>query len=377
MTSRAAQLGEQESSGDNLVDFPMPGEPFEARDERNGIRLRMNLPAQRDNQADNSPPPETPHVRFLNYKDDWHEFILSRHDRVSAPKERQLRMNFMAGDMPSYSALLAFPARRKRSLEICDTPEFPMNRFSFALIFCVATVWNLDSLAVADDKGPKPDLVFLLIGQSNMAGRAALEEGDEKPIANVLLLDDQGKWIPATNPLNRFATDRKVLSMQRISPGAGFVHEMTEKLPGKTIGLIHNARGGTKIEQWGKGQDLYVHTIERLAKVKNLKVDGVLWHQGEGNRSDTTYLERLTDLVTRLRNDLKNPDLCFVAGEIFGKAIVNDQMAKLVDTVPRTGLAKANELAVFDKVHFDRKSQLTLGKRYATETLRLLESDGR
>ncbi|MFT5323087.1 MAG: hypothetical protein ACI8P0_000933 [Planctomycetaceae bacterium] len=283
-------------------------------------------------------------------------------------------MNFMAEDLPSYSAQ---PARRKRSLEICDTPEFPMNRFSFALIFCVATVWNLDSLAVADDKGPKPDLVFLLIGQSNMAGRAALEEGDEKPIANVLLLDDQGKWIPATNPLNRFATDRKVLSMQRISPGAGFAHEMAEKLPGKTIGLIHNARGGTKIQQWGKGQDLYVHTIERLSKVKNLRVDGVLWHQGEGNRSDTTYLERLTDLVTRLRADLKNPDLCFVAGEIYGKAIVNDQMAKLADTVPRTGLAKANELTVFDKVHFDRKSQLTLGKRYATEMLRLLGSESR
>lgn len=251
-----------------------------------------------------------------------------------------------------------------------------MSRFSFALTICVVTVWNLNSLAVADDKAPKPDLVFLLIGQSNMAGRAALEEGDEKPIANVLLLDDQGKWIPATNPLNRFATDRKVLSMQRISPGTGFAHEMSAKLPGKTIGLIANARGGTKIEQWGKGQNLYVHTIERLARVKNLKIDGVLWHQGEGNRSDSEYLERLTELITRLRADLKNPMLPFVAGEIFGEAIVNDQMAKLPGSVPGTGLAKANELTVFDNVHFDRKSQLTLGKRYATEMLRLLEAGG-
>jgi hypothetical protein len=98
-----------------------------------------------------------------------------------------------------------------------------------------------------------------------------------------------------------------------------------------------------------------------------------LWHQGEGNRSDTSYLERLTDLVTRLRANLNNPDLCFVAGEIYGKAIVNDQMAKLVKSVPATGLARSNELAVFDNVHFDRKSQLILGKRYATEMLRLLK----
>lgn len=248
-----------------------------------------------------------------------------------------------------------------------------MNRLSLVLIFCVAIVWNLSSESVADDKASKPDLVFLLIGQSNMAGRAALGKGDDKPIDRVLLLDDKGKWIPATNPLNRFATDRKVLSMQRISPGAGFAHEMAKQLPGKTIGLIHNARGGTKIEQWGKGQALYVHTIDRLAKVPGLKVDGVLWHQGEGNRSDTSYLERLTDLVTRLRADLKNPYLCFVAGEIYGKAIVNEQMAKLPGALPRTGLAKSTGLTVFDKVHFDRKSQLTLGKRYAEETLRLLK----
>ncbi len=249
-----------------------------------------------------------------------------------------------------------------------------MSRLSFALIFCVVDVLGVHSPAVADDKVPTPDLVFLLIGQSNMAGRAALEEGDEKPIANVLLLDDKGRWIPATNPLNRFATDRKKISMQRISPGAGFAHEMAAKMPGRTIGLVHNARGGTRIQQWGKGEDLYVHTVDRLSKVKNLKVDGVLWHQGEGNRSDTEYLVRLTDLVARLRADLKNPDLRFVAGEIYGKAMVNDQMAQLVETVPGTGLARSDGLSVFDNVHFDRKSQLLLGKRYATEMLRLLNS---
>lgn len=250
-----------------------------------------------------------------------------------------------------------------------------MKRSASAVICTLAILFSQStSRTFADDPSAKPDLVFLLIGQSNMAGRAELEEGDEQPIANVLLLDDKGKWIPATNPLNRFATDRKVLTMQRISPGAGFAHAMAASLPGKTIGLIANARGGTKIEQWGSGQPLYVHTIDRLAKVENLKVDGVLWHQGEGNRSDTKYLGKLTDLVARLRADLKNPKLPFVAGEIYGKAIVNDQMAEFPSTVPRTGLARADGLTVFDKVHFDRKSQITLGERYAAEMLKLLDA---
>jgi hypothetical protein len=248
---------------------------------------------------------------------------------------------------------------------------------TFAAASLLLVVLTLPSVVKAEEKVARPDLVFLLIGQSNMAGRAALEDGDEKRIANVLMLDDKGQWISATNPLNRFATDRKVLSMQRISPGAGFAHEISTKLPGRTIGLISNARGGSKIQQWGKGQALYVHAMNRLSKVKGLRIDGVLWHQGEGNRNDADYLERLTELVARVRVDLNNKNLPFVAGEIYGEAIVNDHMSRLVETVPHTGLARAHELTVFDKVHFDRKSQLTFGKRYATEMLRLLDKKSR
>ena len=225
---------------------------------------------------------------------------------------------------------------------------------------------------VAQDS-PSPDKVFLLIGQSNMAGRAALEKGDDQPIPRVLLLDDKGKWIPATNPLNRFATDRKVLSMQRISPGAGFARAMSKAFPDATIGLISNARGGTSVEQWQKGQPLYDHTIERLQAVENLKVDGVIWHQGEANRNDPKYLGKLQNVIESLRTDLKSPKLPFVAGEIYGEALVNDILGQLPGKVPATGVASASSLKVFDKVHFDRKSQFTLGERYAEQMLKLLE----
>ncbi len=223
----------------------------------------------------------------------------------------------------------------------------------------------------AQENSP-PDKVFLLIGQSNMAGRAALEDGDDQPIPRVLLLDDQGKWIPATNPLNRFATDRKVLSMQRISPGFGFANAISKAFPEATIGVISNARGGTSVEQWQKGQPLYDHTIERLQAVKNLKVDGVIWHQGEANRDDPRYLGKLQNVIDSLRADLKSPKLPFVAGEIYGEAPVNDLLGQLPGKVPATGVASASGLKVFDKVHFDRKSQITLGERYAEQMLKLL-----
>ena len=48
--------------------------------------------------------------------------------------------------------------------------------------------------------------VYLLVGQSNMAGRGYMLEGDDEPFdENVFMLDDQGKVIPATNPLNQYS----------------------------------------------------------------------------------------------------------------------------------------------------------------------------
>ena len=236
----------------------------------------------------------------------------------------------------------------------------------------IALAIGLFAVPAFAQNSTSPDKVFLLIGQSNMAGRAALEDGDDQPIPRVLMLDDKSKWIPATNPLNRFATDRKVLSMQRISPGAGFAKAMSKAYSNATIGVISNARGGTSVEQWQKGQPLYDHTIERLQAVRNLRIDGVIWHQGEANRNDPKYLGKLQNVIESLRADLKSPKLPFVAGEIYGEAPVNEILSQLPKTVPETGVASASGLKVFDKVHFDRKSQFTFGERYAEQMLKLL-----
>lgn len=219
----------------------------------------------------------------------------------------------------------------------------------------------------------EPDLVFLLIGQSNMAGRAHLVEGDDKPIPGVVMLDDKAQWIPASNPLNRFATNRKKISMQRIGPGAGFAHRMHEAFPDRTIGLIINARGGTSINLWEKGDELYDNALKRVAAVPELKVDGVLWHQGEADRNDQKYLAKLRTLVDTLRKDLNHPTLPFVAGEVYGKGHVNEVFGTVGKEIPHTDAVKATDLKVFDGVHFDRESQLTLGARYAEAMLKLLK----
>ncbi len=213
-----------------------------------------------------------------------------------------------------------------------------------------------------------------------MAGRAKLEKGDDQPIANVWLLTDKTKWEPAANPFNKYASNRKKLSMQRIGPGFGFVLNLKKTMSQEQIGIIANARGGTKIEEWVKGKPLYDNTIKRMAALKkhsggqDVKLAGVLWHQGEGNRHDKEYLVKLKKLIASLRADLKQPDLPFIAGKIAKESVINDLLDKLPASVPHTAVVRVDGYKLFDGVHFDRQTQLTIGKRYADAYLKLIKA---
>ena len=56
--------------------------------------------------------------------------------------------------------------------------------------------------------------VYLLIGQSNMAGRGVMLPGDEAPIEGAWLLNAQDVPEPACAPMNRHSTIRKGVTMQ-------------------------------------------------------------------------------------------------------------------------------------------------------------------
>lgn len=224
--------------------------------------------------------------------------------------------------------------------------------------------------------------VFLLIGQSNMAGRAPIEKEDETPIEGCALLNSSGEWEPATNPLNRYSSVGKRLSVQKLGPGYGFAKRWRELNPDEPIGLVVNARGGTKIAEWAKGTEYYDEAVTRLktALANGGQLGGVLWHQGEGDsRSTETYLDSLSTLIADLRTDLDAPDLPFVAGLLelddrdFGKSprLINDVILMLPSVVPNTAVASTEGLLTMDGTHFDAAGQRELGKRYAEALFKL------
>jgi len=244
-----------------------------------------------------------------------------------------------------------------------------------ALLLC-SSVYAQDTAAPQPDPGtyegaPEDLHIYLLIGQSNMAGRAPITEDQQGPIANAYLLNAQDTWQPATNPMNLYSTIRKGEGMQRLNPGYGFTLAMLEHNPDASIGLVVNARGGTRIEQWERGTQYYNEALRRLRAAQQTgTVMGVLWHQGESNEGNPEgYLEKLQALANNLREDMQMPALPFIAGQVNNVPAINDQIAQLPATLAHTGFVSSEGLTCSDRWHFDTPSMLLLGQRYAEQMI--------
>jgi hypothetical protein len=226
---------------------------------------------------------------------------------------------------------------------------------------------------------PKQDLlIFLLAGQSNMAGRGKpLEKEDQTPHPRVLLLDKERNWIPAVDPLH---WDKP--PVVGVGLGLSFAKRVAEALPDKTIGLVPAAFGGSSIGEWEEGSKHYTNALERTqAALRQGTLAGVLWHQGESDTAPERaelYRVKLDQLIDNLRTDLASPEAPIVVGALAesqkgaGADQVNAALRSLPERVRRTGWVETTGLKMSkDGIHFDAASYRELGRRYADAWLRL------
>ncbi|MBI3941466.1 MAG: sialate O-acetylesterase, partial [Chloroflexi bacterium] len=89
--------------------------------------------------------------------------------------------------------------------------------------------------------------LYLLIGQSNMAGRGALAAEDQQTHPRVFSLDKAGNWVPAADPIH---FDKPGAA---VGPGLTFGKTMAGLYPTARIGLIPCAVGGSHIMVWKEG----------------------------------------------------------------------------------------------------------------------------
>ncbi len=247
--------------------------------------------------------------------------------------------------------------------------------------------------------------LFLLIGQSNMAGRGKVTQADEvadevtdevadevtdevtDEVADggadgrVLMFNQSQAWVPAVDPMH--FDKPKIVG---VGPGRSFAVEIANANPTVTVGVIPCAVGGSPISAWQPGgfhdstkTHPYDDMLARLrAAMKDGTIKGILWHQGESDskpKLSRIYEEKLHALVQRLRKEIGDDEVPFLIGQLgqFSERPWNEDK-KTVDAIHRSFPRQVNHTAFVssdalphkgDNVHFSAEGARELGKRYA------------
>jgi len=214
---------------------------------------------------------------------------------------------------------------------------------------------------------------FLLIGQSNMAGRGYLDEAHEIDKSRIYTLRN-GRWLKMFRPIN---PDRR---FSGVSLGESFAEAYSRK-HNVDVGLICCADGGTKLSQWMPGELLFDNAVNnaKLA-ARTSEIVGVLWHQGEGDCSDElypTYQVRFETMMQALRKELHLKDTPFILGglgdflalyPLKNYVQINHALQNIAAGNEFVGFASAEGLTSnSDNLHFNSQSLYVFGLRYFEE----------
>ena len=225
--------------------------------------------------------------------------------------------------------------------------------------------------------------IFLLMGQSNMAGRGLLE--DVQPIRGERIrVFQDGRWTMAEEPLHH----------DRANAGIGLAMSFAQSVlaagPDRIIGLVPRAVGSTPLERWMPGADLYEGAMAAAREAaRDGTIKAVLWHQGEQDSKSeadaSSYVQRFSALVATLREQLDAPSLPVIVGELGSYLserpdfphyrIVNAELRNIPHTVPRSAFVSAEGLTdKGDSLHYDARSLRIFGERYAAAYLNIWQA---
>ena len=231
---------------------------------------------------------------------------------------------------------------------------------------------------------------FLMMGQSNMAGRG--DTTAVPPIRNPKCsMLRNGRWQPMREPIN---VDRPVFMKDPandicsgVGPAASFADSYANFYD-EQVGLIPCAEGGSSLDEWRVDGQLFLHAFYQAKLAMNVsELSGIIWHQGEAECGSeeraTTYKQRFLVIMDELqaRLGVKLPIVVGEMGEFLAHRPkpmpyldeVNRQLHALADENDNIAIASAKGLADRgDILHFSAAAAREFGCRYfeAYKTLR-------
>ncbi|XP_027771868.1 probable carbohydrate esterase At4g34215 [Solanum pennellii] len=241
--------------------------------------------------------------------------------------------------------------------------------------------------------------VFLLAGQSNMAGRGGVIKKivggnvtkvwngfvpkECKPNHKIIRLNVAQKWEEAHEPLN-YGID--CLSSCGLGPGMAFANEILKKDSNfGVIGLVPCARGGTSLDKWRIGTHPYDELVKRakIAEKSGGIIRGLLWYHGEsdvkGGNEYKDYKINLEKFIHDLRSDLNSSNLPifqviipYPKKPFKGPYIEEVRAAQLAINISNVIKIDAKGLEIgSDGIHLTTSAQVQLGHMFAHAFLSL------
>jgi hypothetical protein len=220
--------------------------------------------------------------------------------------------------------------------------------------------------------------VFIMTGQSNMAGRGIVEPEDTIPDKRILSINKDEQIVIAKEPLHFYESERTGLDC-----GLSFAKTLLKKIPDSvSILIIPTAVGGSSISQWlgdsvYRDVKLFSNFLSRVEIAKqNGIIKGILWHQGESDANEKDiplYKQRLHLLFSKFRSAIGNNELPVLLGEL-GSFSENPVNFNLINKAIHDYAAEDRNSRVIsskdlkdkgDHLHFNSKGQRTMGKRFA------------
>ncbi|WP_375444738.1 sialate O-acetylesterase [uncultured Fibrella sp.] len=249
-----------------------------------------------------------------------------------------------------------------------------------ALFLTVSPVIALAQSTLPAGLSPANFHLYMLAGQSNMAGRGKVDSLDKTPHPRVWMLTKNNEWVPATEPMH---FDKP--AVVGVGPGLAFGKQLAEQNPNVFIGLIPTAVGGSAIDAWQPGgyheqtkNYPYDEAIKRVQLAQQSgTLHGILWHQGESDSKPelaAVYEQKISQLIGRFRQVFGSPAVPVVVGTLGDFYIVKNPAAMQINAIltnlPRHMLrvtcADASGLTDGgDATHFNAQSARELGRRYA------------
>ena len=232
---------------------------------------------------------------------------------------------------------------------------------------CVIFLMFVAVTAVAADKDGPGQHLFILSGQSNMAG---------------------------------------------MNPNESFTPTVTAEFGKEHVIVVKTAQGGQAIRKWykkwtdsngkkpsstGELYDRLMQQVNPAIKGKTIKTVTFVWMQGERDAREEhgkVYEASLKGLLDQLSGDLQRKDINFVIGRLSdfhlkGKGrpswkLIREMQVKVAEASPRGGWVDTDDLndglnkkgkEIKNDLHYSVKGYKLLGKRFADKSIELIKKN--